>query len=103
MPLVDNHRLTLTPSDRNNIDVLSWKHSRSVGWRPLSTGPTPRRKRHEMSQPNGWALRRAGWAPDARGRVAAAVAGLVVTAGVATVTFAPTANAASGCQVSYTT
>ena len=56
-----------------------------------------------MSQPNGWALRRAGWAPHARGRVAAAVAGLVVTAGVAAVTFAPTANAASGCQVSYTT
>jgi Cellulose binding domain/Glycosyl hydrolases family 43 len=56
-----------------------------------------------MSEPNGPAARRTGWMPGARGRMAAAVAAIVVAAGAAALGFAATANAAGGCQVSYTT
>ncbi|HEU5429054.1 MAG TPA: cellulose binding domain-containing protein [Actinocrinis sp.] len=41
-------------------------------------------------------------APHARKRVAAATAAVLVTTGVAAVTLAQSASAASGCQVSYT-
>ncbi|HXR70878.1 cellulose binding domain-containing protein [Actinocrinis sp.] len=54
-----------------------------------------------MSEPS----RRPRWrgtAPHARKRIAAATAAVLVTTGVAAVTLAQSASAASGCQVSYT-
>ncbi len=56
-----------------------------------------------MSGRIGRAAGRTGGAPRARGRTAAAVAGMVVITGVAAVSFAPAASAGSGCRVSYTT
>src|SRR5438067_6621096 len=43
-----------------------------------------------------------GAAPRTRRRMAAATAAVLATAGLTAVTFASTAHAASGCQVSYT-
>ena len=54
-----------------------------------------------MSEPSG----RPRWhstAPHARKRIAAATAAVLVTTGLAAVTLAQSASAASGCQVSYT-
>jgi len=48
------------------------------------------------------AARRGGAAPHARRRVAAATAAVLVTTGVAALSLAQSASAASGCQVSYT-
>jgi len=46
--------------------------------------------------------RRSGAAPRTRARVAAATATVLTTTGVAALALTPSANAASGCQVSYT-
>ncbi|MBS2963703.1 cellulose binding domain-containing protein [Actinocrinis puniceicyclus] len=55
-----------------------------------------------MSGPTGRPVRRFGAAPPARRRMAAAIASVLVTSGLATLTLTTAASAASGCQVSYT-
>jgi len=55
-----------------------------------------------MSGPTGRAARRGDAAPYPRRRLAAAMAAVLVTTGVAALTLAESADAAAGCQVSYT-